>query len=259
MGKHIAKRVMKKGVFFSLLISIFFIVACGGGSGGGTPITYKDGTSNKTVRILQAGDYAYFTFTGSLTLVSSGSPMSWTGSIRYVVLASTTTIGSTTVNIARVTSIQSLDGGSPITSITDRYFLQDSSGMYRYGEYSYDDTAEYTITSPAIGFVKTFPETIDVGTVFSYNYTKSNGETDTGLFNVVGTENITVPIGSYSTYKASGSSTSTKNSLNYTNTSYIVPSFGSSIKSVEQGSMTISGDLYSYEGTLVLAETNISF
>lgn len=86
--------------FFLIAFTALFAQACGGG-GGGTPITYQDGTTNKAVYVLQAGDYAYFTFSGSITLVSSGSPMSWTGSIRSVVLASTTTIGSTTVSIIR--------------------------------------------------------------------------------------------------------------------------------------------------------------
>lgn len=247
-----------------IALGLISIVGTGGGGGGsaGDGKSYQDGTEDTTVRTAQAGDYAVETLTGTITLVSTGISADWTATIRSEMLSSTTEVNGATVNILRETMSQTLTfAGDSIsaTSMIDYYFTQDASGnVYRYGEYDYDESTEKTVTSPAAGYYLLLPSPFDVGTIWDYSATFSDGSTDVGNGNVTGTANVSVPAGNYIAFEASYSSHSSLYNGTETGTAYYVPGLGFSIKQVATGSLTLEGEDFTFDATIEMTESNVS-
>lgn len=254
---------------FVVLVGAVFLIGCGGGGGGGSGSSagngksYQDGIEDTTVRTAQAGDYAVDTLTGTITLVSTGKSGDWTATIRSEMLSSTTEVNGATVNILRKTISQTLTfAGDSIsdTSMIDYYFTQDASGnVYRYGEYNYDESTEKTVTSPAAGYYLVIPSPFDVGTIWDYSATLSDGSTDIGNGNVTGTANVSVPAGDYIAFETSYSYHSSLYNGTETGTAYYVPGLGFSmmIKQVATGSLTLEGEDFTFDATIETTESNV--
>jgi hypothetical protein len=246
------------------------LIACGGGGGGSSPnprTTVPLKTS--TLRTLQPGDsWTYGEGSGTIVegLSTTPSPtVNLTGTIISSITSSVVT--SPTPSIA--CSVQDdhfifSDGSSTMDVHDFTYFKQDSTGVYKYGDYPNSGTEIHWITTPPYNRLD-IGDPVSLGTTTSGSVTYSDGVAETWSYEVAAKEYVSVGNIDYESYKIVSTVTRTYNGAQYesstTNkTSWLVPGLGF-VKQHQTEYDYVSGHALDavVDFTVTLTSTNVAY
>jgi hypothetical protein len=123
------------------------------------------------------------------------------------------------------------DGSSTVVDAHDfTYFTQDSTGVYKYGDYSQSGTEIHWVATPPYNRLE-ISSPVSLGTTTSSSVTYSNGVAETRSYTVAAKEYVSIGNTDYESYKIVSTMTTTYNGAIYesstTNkTSWLVPGLG---------------------------------
>jgi photosystem II stability/assembly factor-like uncharacterized protein len=170
---------------------LFVLVSCNGGGGGGSP----SGTPATPVplRMFQNGDRWTYAVSGSVNLPGSGVSFSGTTD-RWI------DTGSSTKKIIH-NEVTLNAAGTTTQTGADTYFDQDADGNVTFFGDANSVNGRVRLDTSATGFLRLkspirLGDQVDSGTI-----TFDDGSTLSSSFQVIGTETITVPAGTFDTYK----------------------------------------------------------
>jgi hypothetical protein len=233
-------------ILFCLALGLL-LSGCGGGGGGATnafPLA-------TTTRMSQNGNTWNYSLTGVGTV--NGHTEAVTGSVTSII--SQYVINGQTV-FSRTTQISSLIGGSPYSSTTTAYFVQDSTGeVFEVGDTGGPGNSVRILNAPV-------PVTVgawSLSTSQSQSGTFTNGDTFQSVFAVQGTEVVTTPIGTFTTWKTTNleSLTSNGTTTNSNTTQWFAPEMGAYVKLYGTATVTNGSQVGTLTITATLTSTNV--
>ncbi len=241
-----------------LLVALLpgLLMSCGGGGGGGAE-TPSIPLKTSDIRIERPGDTWSYSVAG--TYVYNGVTYNLSGNEDEIITATTKTspINGIACSLDYTSFKYTLSLNNNFANYTDNsytYYTQDSSGSYfLHGEG--DESGDYWITSPTVGYIKLIGSPLTIGDSYSTTVNYDSGNTETYSYTVMGKEYVGTAVANYESYKVSFTSTTNYVSGSYTkiesvSTSWIVPGMGvAKIVESQKG----------YIGTILIANMNLTY
>ncbi len=196
-----------------ILLGLALLTGCGGGNSSSTaPLTTR-------TRALQPGDKWVFDISGQ-TVNNNNQTLTVSGTLTESV--STHPINGTNALALQTDINATTSDGQPLTSSSQIYFTQDSSGsIVEIGDNNGLNATLRTVNTPDV----VFPGTWSSSYAHTANLTFNTGETEQESISVNGTQVVQTPVGNFTAYAASLSSGGGSPT-----TAYWVPQLGSAVK-----------------------------
>ncbi len=229
---------MKRGFVWVVVCMMVTVglIACSGGGGGSSPNPRTSvPLKTSTLRTLQPGD-SWTYGEGSATIVEGlsttpSATVNLTGTVISSITSSVVTSPTPSIgcNVRDDHSILS-DGSSTIDIHDFTYFTQDSTGVYKYGDYPNSATQIHWITTPPYNRLE-ISSPVSVGTTSSGSVTYSDSVMEAWSYEVAAKEYVAVGNIDYESYTIVSTVTRTYNGAQYessttNNTSWLVPGLG---------------------------------
>lgn len=178
-------------VLFLVLVAI--LAGCGGG-GGASSVVPLDGT----VRQAQPGDTWEYAITGTATDGTNTTAVA--GIYSETVSASTVVTPQNVTARVILTSMSLTMGGRTSAIVGKEYCTQDPDGtVWTHG--GQDNGQTYWITDPSTGRYKSMASPLSQGISWGTHVTENPGSSYDTSSVVIGTETVSVPAGSFQTFK----------------------------------------------------------
>lgn len=235
---------MKLGILGCCLLTVLAFSGCGGGGGSSnnTPAPFALATQTRTVA---PGDSWTYSVTGS-GKNTAGTNVTVTGTVRISV--TTATLGSSPVLALASSHTYVVSDGSSLIGTTTVFFTQDAQGnIIGLGD---DQGAGGTIRT-LIAPSEQYPGTWSPTSAFSTTQSFTNGDSQFDTFAVVGSQVVSVPVGSFTTWQAN--ETTMIGTSQDADIIWFAPEMGMFVKATEQGNL--NGALFTLN--LILTSTNV--
>jgi hypothetical protein len=216
--------------YIALLLLCVVVAGCGGG--GGSSVAPID----STVRAYQPGDQWEYDVTGT---VSDGVDTVGISGTYTETVTSQTVVTPQSVTAQIVTTDWNLSGnGNTIMAADKAYLTQDTDGtIWKHG--GEDGGTVWWVSVPTAGRYECLRSPLSQGESWGATVERTTGETLDELYTVVGTETVSVPAGSFDTYKISVSGKI--GGYPATGTEWYAPQAGTMIKAVYVATDTDQG------------------
>ena len=231
-------------LFLSLLLLPFY--GCGGGGGNVAAINFPLTTQTRTVA---TGDTATYAVSGTVRDNVTQQVANITGTMTYTVGSSpfNNGVGNTITVAMNLTS----SNNATISRNQTSFFAQDNTRtMRKVGDNGGSNGALRVANAPYI----ILPGSWSVGQSYTNLVQFDNNDSSTETFNVIGTENVATPMGTFSAWKAL-ETVNNNGGVQVNETSWYAPALATFVRS---DISLVAPEGYTLTMTAVLSSTNIA-